>query len=179
MAVTQAKRRQFLDAVFESGGDEQAAAREHGLNLREVYQLIREDGAFRIAWEQTIQDAYVATAIRRGLRGERKAVRHEGAVVGFDTVHFERTFLAGAKAFVPDKFEERQVVEHTGERRIVHDVATTKADMDKLVSEGLQRLAARDLPALPKPAIDAEFQTIPKKGTDDDRELIEAYNALK
>lgn len=53
-------------------------------------------------------------AVRRAHEGLRKAVRYKGRIVGYETEYSDTILLALLKGNNPEKFRDRQAIEHSG-----------------------------------------------------------------
>ncbi len=112
----QPKQRRFL-ACFAVCSSVTRAAR---------WSKVARDTHYKWLDDKAYADAFAATervaarsledeAVRRAHEGLRKAIRYKGKIVGYETEYSDTLLQALLKANAPDKFRDRQSVDHSGE----------------------------------------------------------------
>lgn len=93
------------------------AARAAGVNRQYMYELRKEDPVFAQAWDAALDEAIdllEAEMHRRAFQGVSKPVYQQGKKVGSVREYSDTLAIFLAKAHRPEKFRERQSIEHTG-----------------------------------------------------------------
>lgn len=90
------------------------------------WSKVARDTHYKWLDDKAYADAFAATervaarsledeAVRRAHEGLRKAIRYKGKIVGYETEYSDTLLQALLKANAPDKFRDRQSVDHSGE----------------------------------------------------------------
>lgn len=111
-----ARRRAFLEA-FRLSGNVSAAARAADVDRTTPYGWAAADPDFKAAWEVAEQEAIdrlEAEAWRRAHDGVEEPVYQGGSLVGHKRVYSDQLMVLLLKAHRPDKYRERQSIEHSG-----------------------------------------------------------------
>ena len=121
LKFTKERREVFLRALADSG-IVSAAAGIAGITRARAYQVRQQDPMFAAAWdeaEQQAADALEAEAWRRAVAGVAEPLVSAGKLVRDDDGqplairrYSDNLLIALLKARRPDKFKDRQVVEH-------------------------------------------------------------------
>ncbi|MBV9843410.1 MAG: hypothetical protein JOY99_18050 [Sphingomonadaceae bacterium] len=117
----------FFDTLAETCNVKEAE-RAACMGERAAYSRRKRDPEFRAAWEQAIREGYEKLqliAMERAMNGERKAVRKDGKIVGYDRHYSDRlilTLLAAHKPKATAPFEEAE----TARRSLAEKIAAAK-----------------------------------------------------
>jgi hypothetical protein len=121
LKLTRERQERFLKALAETG-IVSTAAELAGTSRTRVYELRKRDPAFAAGWEEAEEkaaDALEAEAWRRAVVGVPEPLVSAGKVVRDDDGlpiairrYSDTLMLALLKARRPEKFKDRQVVEH-------------------------------------------------------------------
>lgn len=110
------RRQRFLEALS-SGASITAAARAAGVDRRTPYKWRESNPAFDEEWVSHLEagtDALEDEARRRAHDGVKRPIYHSGKRVGFVTEHSDQLMMFMLRARRPEKYRERQVIEHSG-----------------------------------------------------------------
>ena len=121
LKLTRERRERFLKALAETG-IVSAAVAIAGTSRTRVYELRKRDAGFALAWaeaEEVAADALEAEAWRRAVEGVPEPLVSAGRVVRDDDGaplairrYSDMLMLALLKARRPERFKDRQLVEH-------------------------------------------------------------------
>lgn len=103
--------------ILRRGGSWQLASDEAEVSRKSLKKWYDEDAEFREECDDAIEggtDRLEDEAVRRGQRGYRKAVYHQGVVVGYERVYSDTLLTLNLKARRKDKFRENASIEHAG-----------------------------------------------------------------
>jgi hypothetical protein len=115
-AREQRRRQLFLEALA-TGASITAAARAAGVDRRTPYKWRDGHAAFDEAWVSHLEagtDALEDEARRRAHDGVKRPIYHAGKRVGFVTEHSDQLMMFILRARRPEKYRERQTIEHSG-----------------------------------------------------------------
>ena len=117
------------------------ACEEADISTTQFYKWYREDKEFAAEVDEAVEvgrDALEDEAIRRGKNGVRKAVYHQGQIVGYERKYSDRMLEVMLGANRPGKFRQNHSVEVQG--NIAHTVTTLSKE------ELIEAARARGLP---------------------------------
>lgn len=107
------------------------------VSTTQFYKWYREDAEFAAAVDEAVlvgREALEDEAVRRGKSGVRKAVYHQGEVVGYERQYSDRLLETMLKATNPEKFRENHSVAVEG--KISHTVVNlSKDDLMELAAQ--------------------------------------------
>lgn len=112
----------FLEA-YAACGSISHAAKIVGITPSSVYYRRKNDPAFKAAFESAQEMAthrMEDEAYRRAVFGVEKTKYHQGIPVGVEREYSDSLLQMLLKANDPDKYKERQKIEHEGEIKSVH-----------------------------------------------------------
>jgi hypothetical protein len=115
-AREQRRRDLFLEALA-TGASITAAARAAGVDRRTPYKWREGNAAFDEEWVSHMEsgtDALEDEARRRAHDGVKRPIYHAGKRVGFVTEHSDQLMMFILRARRPEKYRERQAIEHSG-----------------------------------------------------------------
>jgi hypothetical protein len=110
------RRKRFLEALA-AGSSITAAARAAGVDRRTPYKWRDSDPAFDEEWVSHLEagtDALEDEARRRAVEGVKRPIYHAGKRVGVVVEHSDQLMMFLLKARRPEKYRERQAIEHSG-----------------------------------------------------------------
>lgn len=148
-------REQYL-ALIREGVTNKDAAAACGCGTKYFQRRRKEDPEFEAAYQEARadgDDVIRAEIHRRGVEGVKRAIYHDGKVVGYKQEYSDQLLMFLAKARMPQEFGDRQTVDH------VHKF---EGAAEQLVDK-MARMLGVEVPALPprNPAvIDAEYEDI-------------------
>lgn len=121
VATSQGQKDLFLEALA-SGLTVTAACEAGGFSANCAYLLRGKDPAFADAWakakargEAALVERLETEAQRRAVEGWDEPVFHEGREVGKKRRYSDTLLIFTLKGLAPDRYRERQQVEHTGD----------------------------------------------------------------
>lgn len=138
---TPLKKERFLDCLRRTG-NVTAAIKFAGWGRELAYDLKKVDPEFSNGWEQALEiytDALEAEADRRAVMGSLRPVFHQGVQCGQVREFSDTLLIFRLKALKPEKYRERQQVEHSGKL----DVGLADLARQKL-SEALEKMKAKE-----------------------------------
>jgi hypothetical protein len=115
-AREQRRRKLFLEALA-TGASITAAARAAGVDRRTPYKWRDGVPAFDEEWVSHLEagtDALEDEGRRRAMEGTKRPIYHGGKRVGFVTEHSDQLMMFLLRARRPEKYRERQAIEHSG-----------------------------------------------------------------
>lgn len=148
-------REQYLELIREGVTNKDAAA-ACGCGTKYFQRRRKEDPDFEAAYQEARSDGddvIRAEIHRRGVDGVKRAIYHDGKVVGHKQEYSDQLLMFLAKARMPQEFGDKQTVDH------VHKF---EGAAETLVSKMASMLGV-PVPALPPrnpDVIDADFEEI-------------------
>jgi hypothetical protein len=128
--LTPRARVKFI-AVLSDTGNVTTAARAIGLCRETAYRIRKRNAGFAKEWDAALVEAVdglEAEAYRRGVSGVDEPVFQGGKQVGSTRRYSDMLLLSLLKAHAPDRYRERQSVEHSGPAGGAIQVAFTAPD---------------------------------------------------
>lgn len=107
------KKRTFLAALVQAGGNVSTACDEAGLNRRTAYQWRSDDKEFAAKWDDALNrglDELESEARRRAFEGIEEPVFYKGEVVGHIRRYSDSLIMFMLKAYRP-QFRDRVVID--------------------------------------------------------------------
>jgi len=141
IAARIARARNIILGELRKSRSKSGACEEADVSTTQFYKWYREDKEFALEVDEAVEmgrDALEDEAVRRGKNGVRKAVYHQGEVVGYERRYSDRMLEVMLGANRPHKFRQNHAVEVQGQ--IAHTV--TNLSKDELIAA----LKARGLP---------------------------------
>lgn len=114
-------QKDFLDALAQRG-NVYAACKIAKVGRRTVYEWREDDAAFRQAWEDALKVAVQVLeneAWRRAAKGTLKPIYQNGVKVGTVREYSDRLMEFLLRGAAPEKYRERQQVEHSGSAKLI------------------------------------------------------------
>lgn len=143
--IQHAEKRALLRAYEDCGSITQSASRAHVARLTH-YDWMESDPAYASAFAD-VQERYAERlereADRRGVEGVDHPVIYQGVITGTYKEYSDNLLMFRLKGLLPDKYRERQQIEHGGNVAVRH---THRVDLSALTEEELEaygRIAAK------------------------------------
>jgi len=141
IAVRIAHAREIILGELRKSRSKSGACEQAEISTTQFYKWYREDAEFAAEVDAATiagNEALVDEAVRRGKNGVRKAIYHQGEIVGYQRMYSDRLLETMLEATDPARFRKNHTVEVQGQ--IAHTVTT-------LSKEELEAaLKARGLP---------------------------------
>ena len=119
-------------ALFARSGNVSDAARRAKATRGAVYERLKADAEFALAFEdarEAASDLLELEATRRAVRGVRKAVWYKGVKVGEELTYSDGLLIELLRANRPEKFRQRSETVHKGGVTHTHEFP----DLNKLL----------------------------------------------
>lgn len=126
-AFRKEKKRTFLAALIQAGGNVSTACDEAGLDRRKAYEWRSNDVEFAAKWDDALNqglDALEGEARRRAFEGVEEPVFYKGEVVGYIRKYSDSLIMFMLKAYRP-QFRDRVAI----------DVTKIDADLERELAE--------------------------------------------
>jgi hypothetical protein len=110
---TQERRRRFLDALVETGGNVSRSCDLANFGRRAAYDWRRDEAEFAAEWDEAVNrglDALEAEARRRAFEGIEEPVFYKGEVCGFVRRYSDALIMFMLKAYRP-QFRDRVLID--------------------------------------------------------------------
>lgn len=136
-----ARAREIILGELRKSRSKSGACEEAEVSTTQFYKWVREEPEFADQVEEAMlagREGLEDEATRRGKNGYRKAVYHQGEVVGYERRYSDRLLETMLEATNPAKFRKNASIEVKGQ--IAHTVTALSKE------ELLEQIAARGLP---------------------------------
>lgn len=141
-AVRTPRVRAIVIDILRRGGSWQLASDEADVSRKSIRKWYLEDPEFREECDDAIEggtDRLEDEAIRRGQRGVRKAVYHQGVIVGYERVYSDGLLTLNLKARRRDKYSEKSSVEMAGPGGGPIQTQNVQLTKEQLIEEARKR----------------------------------------
>lgn len=135
--IVEPRKMAFLLALSQLG-NRQRAAKASDISAITVHIWRRDDDCFRKAYEKAMvmaAELMESELVRRACEGVLKPVFQGGRLVGSVREYSDTLLIFGLKGAMPDKYADRQKVEHSGQLDIVERLKAAR----QRASEGKKR----------------------------------------
>lgn len=119
---TPERKSAFCTALVVTGGNVTRACEAVGIDRTTPYTWCEEDPAFEAAWVLAVKrgaEVLEDELRRRAFEGVAEPVFHQGIQVGTVQKYSDTLGIFLIKGAMPDKYRERQQVEHSGQVDVV------------------------------------------------------------
>ena len=137
---TPQKDGKFLKALAEMPVGQ--AAMKAGYSRRSVYEYRETDPAFAQDWDDAVAlyiEKLEQEADRRAFVGYEEPVWYQGEQCGTTRKYSDSLLMFRLKALAPDKYRERQQIDHSGTMSVTHSLQSILDEIDG-TSAGLPKL---------------------------------------
>lgn len=143
-STIRAKRKKIFLESYAKDGNHAKASRDCGISLRQTYHWLELDPNFAKAYYDA-REHYLAKleaeADRRAVEGVDRPVFYRGEICGHVTEFSDSLLMFRLKALAPQKYRERQSLEHSGpEGKPINTKGEVDVELSRLPAEVLANI---------------------------------------